>query len=172
MLHKASAVTGLCYGCWRKLQPNRRMRPFEALYSKFLKTSIRRNIKVLLSYEEFVSFTSITECHYCGRTVHWSPRSNSKPGRAGYNLDRKYNDKPYAVDNVVVCCARCNYTKGRHYTYEEMMILAPVLRELAKRSSNDLKFQKRHGEPRLSAVARDEIATTMNLFGQDGWDGK
>ena len=64
------------------------------------------------------------KCHYC-----LGPLSET-----GGALDRIINSLKHTCDNVVPCCRRCNRIKGNDVSYEEMMILAPALREIdAKR---------------------------------------
>jgi hypothetical protein len=109
----------------------RGLRPFESLYNILKGESHRgsREIPVLLSFEEFVNFTSTNTCHYCGVTVAWSERINRGVHKeVSTNLDRKDNSRGYSVDNCVVCCGSCNRTKGDRFTYEEFLIIAHSLR--------------------------------------------
>ncbi len=78
-----------------------------------------------MTYDEFLEFTRIAACHYCGFDVCWKDY-----GRAPYNLDRKDNTKDYSKDNCVVCCFDCNATKGARFSYEEMIILGKAIREI------------------------------------------
>ena len=95
-------------------------RPFESLYNRL----VRRNKNVTLSYEAFCTFTEHKNCHYCKTSIRWRV--------SGYNLDRKNNNLGYSLDNCVVCCGDCNRTKGDRYTYEEFMLLSPILRRIQK----------------------------------------
>jgi hypothetical protein len=61
-------------------------------------------------------------CHYCWGTL--SP--------TGHGLDRMDNSRPHTADNVVPCCTFCNDRKGHLFSYDEMMLLAPALREIQK----------------------------------------
>ena len=62
-------------------------------------------------------------CHYCLGDLN--PSSHA--------LDRVNNDGPHACWNVVPCCRYCNKKKSNDTTYEEMMLLAPALREIRRR---------------------------------------
>lgn len=105
-----------------------RKRPYESVYNNLVKLCSRKPYRLLeISYEEFVKFTTITECHYCGSTVHWTKYNANKNGFS-YNLDRKDNNKGYTKDNVVVCCSRCNFGKGRMFSYEEWVEVGKCLR--------------------------------------------
>lgn len=103
---------------------NRRKRPFEALYNSLLQ---RARHPVRLSYEEFVAFTAIKECHYCGAELAWNAHRKTGIGSPS-NLDRKDSDGAYEVSNVVVCCLRCNKAKNRHFSYDEWSQLGAVIR--------------------------------------------
>lgn len=121
--------SGLCGSCnARVLLPKalakRRIRPKEALYNRLKDSAkIRNHQAKILSYEEFLEFTEINTCHYCNNKVLWNKACT-------YNLDRKDNNKDYEKENLVVCCGDCNYTKGNRFTYEEFMLISPVLKQI------------------------------------------
>lgn len=105
---------------WRKL------RPYEYLYRRLIKSNQRldkTNRGVTLSYEDFVRFTTLKQCHYCGTTIKWKMYSPRKGVAHGYYLDRKDNTLGYSKENCVVCCSLCNLIKGKTLTYEEMNCL-------------------------------------------------
>jgi hypothetical protein len=65
-------------------------------------------------------------CHYCLGSLN--PTS--------HGLDCKENKIGHRCFNVVPCCRACNWKKMKDVTYEEMMLLAPILRIiLEKRKS-------------------------------------
>ena len=74
--------------------------------------------EIFKSHEEFLEFTSTTSCHYCHAGITWTKFNVTKHGNA-YNLDRKDHTKNYVKENLVVCCARCNWGKQDQFTYEE-----------------------------------------------------
>jgi hypothetical protein len=110
---------------------NRRKRPFEATYNTWTN---RTKHKVDISYEQFVSLTKIKDCHYCGDTIRWADETKRKQSSAS-NLDRKDNNKHYTLDNVVVCCLRCNKAKNTHFTYEEWTLLGNMIRSWKKKEA-------------------------------------
>jgi hypothetical protein len=77
-----------------------RIRPYESLYHYTNRHAIRRKHDFLLTYEEFVAFTTVTECHYCGDSITWAKHDIHKNG-SYCNLDR-LDDKEYSVANCVV----------------------------------------------------------------------
>lgn len=112
--------------CGCALQGCNRGLPFKWLYNRILKD--RRKLNVSLSYKEFLEFTKIQECHYCGKSIIWSPYSNNKKYAGGSNLDRKNSALGYSKNNCVVCCPRCNWSKSNRFTYKEWVILGNIIR--------------------------------------------
>ncbi len=126
---------GRCKQCFYSTLPNRfRLRPFEAMYNTLRANGKKRHRVDTLTYEEFLTFTGTSTCHYCDAEIGWSP-FNSHRSRKAYNLDRKDNRVGYAKENCVVCCWRCNLVKGNVLTYEQMMRLSPVLCEFTRENN-------------------------------------
>lgn len=116
---------GPCLMCGHKgPRPYRRKRPYEVNYNTLLK---RAKHPVLLSYEEYLLFTKIKECHYCGAILFWMEYRQKGKG-CGSNLDRKDSAKPYEVNNLVACCPRCNYAKNTFFIYEEWVKIGNLIR--------------------------------------------
>jgi hypothetical protein len=123
-----------CRTCCRpKSQPKRRLRPYESGYNAWTHRAKKKH-SVLLTYEQFLELTKIINCHYCGCEIRWTEYLNKtiQGRRHGSNLDRKDNDLGYDIDNVVVCCGRCNAAKNAHFTYEEWLQLSQVIRSWSK----------------------------------------
>lgn len=90
--------------------------PFKSLYNSMVKTIERRNSKhshitCELTFDDFLLFTQIPECYYCGDFVKWMPHRKSNNPFV-YNLDRKNNTLGYTKENCVVCCPTCNKLKS------------------------------------------------------------
>lgn len=137
---------GCRYCAHKGPRPNRRLRPFEATYNVF---KSRARYKVTLSYEDFLKLTNIRNCHYCDAPIEWKEYRHRGTGGNGSNLDRKDNAGIYSCENVVVCCGRCNYAKGSHFSYEEWVQIGKTIKNLPKRDYIITPMSsKRHGTGR------------------------
>ncbi len=120
-------------GCLRleRVSEKNRKRPFESLYNTIIRHARKRGIDEILSYDEFVLLTEITECYYCNKPIIWIKygAGGLKEKRMMYNLDRVDNNKGYSLNNVVVCCGECNRGKGNQYTQGEWACMAKALQE-------------------------------------------
>lgn len=125
--HAIYRHTGMCSSCCQ------RGRPFEAMYNELFNRKERHGKEVTLSYEEFLEFTKIEQCHYCLDEIKWVPFTKDghgndlKDGRS-YKLDRKNNNIGYTKDNCVVCCWTCNSAKGSRYTYDQFHTMTASFR--------------------------------------------
>jgi hypothetical protein len=116
---------GPCMMCGHKgPRPWMRKRPYETNYKSLLKRS--KHI-VRITYDQFVSFTAIKDCHYCGAIIPWQ-KYRTKHSGSGSFLDRKDSDGAYEMGNLVVCCARCNYGKSYRFTYDEWVQIGNLIR--------------------------------------------
>jgi hypothetical protein len=105
--------------------------PFLGTYNYFIDSVKRTNSKrkkqkeINLSFEEFLDFTKINNCHYCNKKLIWNKHVSK--GNHRTNLDKKDSNKGYSKDNCVVCCKECNYIKGNHFSYEEFLEVVKLL---------------------------------------------
>jgi 5-methylcytosine-specific restriction endonuclease McrA len=109
-----------------------RKEPYRWLYNSLVKFAKTYGKSMSLSFEDFLTFTKVCECHYCGSTIEWQPYSRcgkAKSSRA-YYLDRKDNASGYSLDNCVVCCSLCNAIKSNKLSYQEMRILGGVVKQI------------------------------------------
>jgi len=119
-----------CYAAEQTKKRNRK-RPFEGVYNVLIGRAKTRNIFVSLTYEEFLEFTTIDTCCYCGKEIVWNPHQFYKGSqKQRYNLDRKDCSGGYTKDNCVVCCSDCNFTKGNRFSYDEMLKLGVIIRQI------------------------------------------
>jgi hypothetical protein len=107
-------------GCTKKLPS------YMALYNFLLRASNISNKACELTFEDFVHFTSTTKCHYCNAPIQWIEH-NLRCGKS-YHLDRMNNSIGYTKNNCVVCCTRCNLSKGDRYTYSEWHLMTECFR--------------------------------------------
>lgn len=136
-----------CMWCSHKDdRPYRRLRPFEAQYNAFIN---RARFPVTISYEDYAKLANQKTCHYCGSQILWSSyRHEHKGGGCGSNLDRKDYRYGYTLENVAVCCGRCNYAKGTHFSYEEWKMIGSLIATFPKSKPQPITPQSSRSRPR------------------------
>ena len=60
-------------------------------------------------------------CYYCGE---WLINGGARSGPSSLTIDRKDNQLGYTLDNIVLCCRRCNLIKGAWLTEQQMLEIA------------------------------------------------
>jgi hypothetical protein len=117
-------------GCFfREIRAKSRKRPYEAHYNRFYRRAVKHYTNVVpITYEEFLEFVKIKNCHYCGDPVLWHEYTRSCDAN-GCNLDRKDNDKGYTKENCVVCCGQCNKGKSNIFNYEGWLAITKFMHE-------------------------------------------
>lgn len=119
---------------WKKFTP-------AGIFSTLKLSAKRRNVKLLISKEEFVFWwmSQIQECYYCKRTLEQILQVKDSVNRRAQRLtiERVDNDKPYALDNMRLACYRCNTIKNDYFTADEMLQIGQIInvKELARRTS-------------------------------------
>lgn len=104
------------------------MRPYEAVYNRMVRRAAARQKACDVTYEEFVEYTKILTCTYCRGGIEWEPRSSwRRKISTRYNLDRVDSGRGYSLDNIVVCCSRCNLFKSSYIPYAAMLEIGPIL---------------------------------------------
>ena len=103
-----------------------KLRPYESAFNTFLTNAKRRELETNITFEDFLKFTEIKECVYCGASVEWPDYNVRK--HQGHNLDRKDSTKGYLLNNVVVCCWPCNNMKSNHFTFSQFVEIGKLLR--------------------------------------------
>jgi hypothetical protein len=82
---------------------------------KILKTDL------LWSFHFYEALIVDQRCHYCLGLIGVS---------FGHGLDRMDSSIGHTCYNVLPCCRPCNTRKMHDLSYEEMMLLAPILRQI------------------------------------------
>ncbi len=124
--------TGHCIKCSSKLtikyaQKANKKKSFEARYNNFISRVKNDFIKTDVKYEDYLKFTKINNCHYCNTRIPWEPYGENTPG---FFLDRMDNNKFHTLDNLVVCCSICNFTKRDEFSYNEFLLIGKVLKKI------------------------------------------
>lgn len=134
----ADLTTGVVRSCGclikesgKRVGESRRKRPFESVYNVLVHEARKRSLPLSISFEDFLEFTKITECHYCDSEIEWYPYMPQEVG-GRYNLDRKDNSQGYSKENCVVCCARCNLSRANRFSYEEWLAIGKLIRTFLK----------------------------------------
>lgn len=117
--------TGGCRSCANR----RRALPYQTIYKKMRNHATSRGLEIAISFEEFVEFTKVTSCSYCGADIKWSQRTGKS---TAYNLDRIDCARGYTKDNVVVACPLCNRTRSNSFTVEEFKIIGLAIKEIRR----------------------------------------
>jgi len=103
-------------------------------YTKFsvLKSTAKtRGLPCDLTLEQYRGLVTGCVCAYCGGALP----------EFGHGLDRKDSKSGYSTKNCVPCCRVCNSIRGKDLiTYEEMFVVADVLKKLRSQNSHVAKF--------------------------------
>jgi len=115
---------------WREAHPDK-MKEYMAKYSatakgKFTKLKLRAragNIPLSMLSAEFIDWFERQDlkCYYCSRVISVAVGQKKLDG---YSIDRKDNNKGYSLENIALCCNRCNMAKGSWFTEEQMLEIA------------------------------------------------
>lgn len=102
----------------RDLEPLRR-------FKKSIKVAKRRNLIWDISFCEFEKLCPLP-CYYCNNKLQDRIKSTYAA------LDRKDNSQGYNIENVLPCCATCNYLRGDILSINETKKIIQLLIELRK----------------------------------------
>jgi hypothetical protein len=124
---KATKKSTGCFLCFDRIGTRRILRPYEAVFNRLLACAKTRGKKVTLTFKQFLNIIKPRKCHYCHVPMMWHEYSGPDV-KIRYQLDRKNNDKGYVPGNVVSCCKRCNYQKGRYFSYAQWYAMTECYR--------------------------------------------
>lgn len=116
-----SGITHNC-GCrrrsWNALPEGKAAQ--NSVYSQYKRNAQNRDLAWDLPEKDFIELTQ-KPCHYCGCLPSNRSSRDYYNGDYIYNgLDRKDPSEGYMIENVVPCCAYCNYLKGSR-PYQELL---------------------------------------------------
>lgn len=80
----------------------------------------KRNLEFILTFDQY-SIEVIKPCYYCADYFKGNEIGT------GVGLDRVNNSKGYIIENVVPCCAHCNYLKSDIYSVEQTKAMIKTL---------------------------------------------
>lgn len=124
-LSQLRAHSGKCIRCVQLGQP------YMFIYNE-LKNHRNRSVEFNLTYQDLLAIIEKPVCSYCECDLVYYKHSKewSIANTRAHQLDRKDNSQGYTMDNVVPCCWTCNRLKSNVFTYEEFMLLAPILKQI------------------------------------------
>ena len=129
LLQSIQKGTRCTYCGYKGPRPNRRLRPYEAVYNTFKQ---RTKHLVQITYEDFFEIIKNQKCHYCFQNLKMSKFNIANTNGSHSCLDRKDCDYGYTKENIVPCCPKCNYGKGKWYTYKEWVVVGQAMSDLYK----------------------------------------
>jgi hypothetical protein len=97
-------------------------RTIQSRFRMGISNAKRKDIEWSISLDEYKEIMSKDICTYCQGPLE----------KAGNCLDRKDSKIGYKIDNVVTCCKNCNYLKGSQLSFEEMLEMIILLKQLRK----------------------------------------
>ena len=85
----------------------------------------RKRHEVEMNRDEFIKWYTHQpkECYYCGIKLEDIPNMKVVKTKR-LTIDRRDNDGPYSISNIVLACFRCNMVKGFVFSEEEMLEIA------------------------------------------------
>ena len=120
----------MCNKLWNEANPEKQ-KSYRAKYNasvkgKFTKLKLRAkaaNIPIDIKMDDFIEWCKRPElkCFYCGRGISFAPQQKRLDN---LSIDRRDNNKGYALENIVLSCNRCNLIKGSWFTEGQMLEIA------------------------------------------------
>lgn len=97
----------------------------EGIFHTFRNSARKRKIDFNISREGFIEWYLSQErkCYYCEIKEEllpgWVPKFYFR-----LTIDRLDTSRPYEIDNIALCCYRCNRLKGNFFSKEDMKQIA------------------------------------------------
>lgn len=116
---------------WRKANPEKtkgylreyRKSPRDR-FSKLKNRAKAAGMAIEMTQSEFLEWYDSQKhtCHYCKRILVTTNGLPRKPNTL--TIDRKDNNLTYSLENMVICCDKCNMIKGPWFTEYQMLEIA------------------------------------------------
>ena len=101
-----------------------------------IKTSAKlRNIEFGITLTDFLEWYKLQPqiCSYCKRTTEEVIKNKDIKKNVGrLSIDRKDNRNGYSIENICLCCFRCNMIKASYFSFEEMLEIGRIIAEKEK----------------------------------------
>jgi len=101
---------------WNEKNPERTRR--NHLYNSSLKRDKNKGF-VICSKKSYFAILDVQVCFYCGIK-----------GLIG--VDRIDNSKGHIEGNMLPCCKECNYSRGRIWSLDEMLLIGSAIRKIRR----------------------------------------
>jgi len=112
--------------------------PYKRLYNKLINNAKKKNQEISITYQDFLEFTRIKNCHYCKTELTWIKHGQKA---TKYNLDQKDPNKGYCKENLVPCCWDCNNLKSNKFTYDEFKKIRELVKTKNQRTESQERFE-------------------------------
>lgn len=101
------------------------------IYARKKANAKLKKIEFTITKGEFLDWYTKQElvCHYCSINPKDYKQTSDKLLLRKTNLaiDRTDNDLGYTLENITLCCDRCNLIKNKYFTYEDMKFIGAVI---------------------------------------------
>ena len=106
---------------------NLKIKTPKSRFSHAISRAKRREIEWGLTLNQWTDLVMDKSCHYCSGPLQ----------KTGVGLDRIDNHKGYICNNVLPCCVAGNRRKGQVLSYEEMVAVASLLKQMRSLAKSD-----------------------------------
>ncbi|MFH1202464.1 MAG: hypothetical protein V1674_06205 [Candidatus Omnitrophota bacterium] len=128
---------GACNECWHKqivkLKYEYSYKNPIYFYFHLMASARKRKLEVSITKDDFVEWWEDQEkrCFYCKRNFDNirfdTDKLNKKLRRL--TIDRINNKLGYTINNIVLCCYRCNSIKGNFFDKDEMLEIGKIIHD-------------------------------------------
>jgi hypothetical protein len=110
--------------------------PYRGIYNILSIRCKRKGLELGITYEDFIKFTEIKTCYYCGGSIEWVKHHTRDKQPSAVNLDRIDSSRGYIQGNCRVCCYRCNVIKNNMTEEEFYNHIQTILNVRSERNRN------------------------------------